>query len=147
MGKEDRMSLDLMFQVLTDVASTLSLMHTANLQHKDIKPENVLLEIKNGSVVAAKLADFGSAEIGDSAEGRANDIRRFGLMMFSLATGEAWTGKGLIHEDHAALVSRLSSVVGDVPDAKAQQLPTLLEQILNVEVDMERVAALMKTLR
>jgi len=135
--KQGRLSIDLMFNVLADVASTLALMHETHVQHKDIKPDNVLLEMQGGILVAAKLADFGSAEIGDSSKGRADDIRRFGLLMFNLATGEGWSANNLLKENHAALVSRLSSAVGECRDGRILQLPMILQQVLNVDLSMQ----------
>merc|ERR1712193_476537 len=89
-----------LFSALHDVASTLEKMHMHNIQHRDVKPENVLIQMEGSDVVAAKLRDFGSAEIGNIPENRADDVRRFGITLFSLVTGEGWTKMRLIHEKH-----------------------------------------------
>merc|ERR1711959_612777 len=118
----------MMFQALEDVASTLAAMHERNVQHRDVKPENVLVEMQQGKLVAAKLCDFGSAEIGDNAAGRADDVRRFGVTMFSLATGESWTKQRLIHEKHDQLISRLRAAVDGTSNKAFRSLPDVLQK-------------------
>lgn len=51
--------------IFRDVASALAHMHSCNLSHNDVKPENVLLTIAtDGSVGRAKLSDFGLSQFG-----------------------------------------------------------------------------------
>merc|ERR1712226_1405739 len=106
-------------------------MHANNVQHKDVKPENIMLQMDNDEqVTAAKLCDFGSATIGDNEKGRKDDIRRFGVTLFSVATGEGWTKNRLIHADHDDLVGRLADEVRGSGDSTMERLPDILKQIL-----------------
>merc|ERR1712151_1395114 len=85
LAKEGELSPEIMFKCMEDVAETLALMHKHNVQHKDVKPENIILVMEDDMVSAAKLCDFGSAEIGDREKSRRDDIRRFGVTLFSVA--------------------------------------------------------------
>jgi len=148
--KHDKLCVDLLLKVCLDVAQTLSMMHANHIQHRDMKPENVLLEIigdpHNPTTVVAKLADFGSAEIGDRAEGRADDIRRFGVMMYSLMTGESWMEHNLIKMDHEELLKRLQDILPDNASGALVKLPSTLKQILGQEVQMSGIVDLIKQL-
>merc|ERR1712039_715581 len=123
-------------------------MHANNVQHRDIKPENIMLQMDefDNVVSAAKLCDFGSAEIGNSEKGRRDDIRRFGVTLFSVATGEGWTKNRLIHAEHDDLVARLSEAVQGCEDAALKRLPDVLKQILDGSLSMAQIAELMKEL-
>lgn len=144
--RDGRLSTKTLFTALADVASTLADLHANNVNHKDVKPENVLVEMKGDTVEAAKLCDFGSAEMSGLQAGRADDIRRFGVTMFSLVTGESWTKCRLIHETHVNLVARLKTFVMASSETKLHGLPKILEEILSGFKTMENVAAMMKTL-
>merc|ERR1712061_567973 len=123
LAKEGELSPEIMFKCMEDVAETLALMHKHNVQHKDVKPENIMLVMEDDMGSAAKLCDFGSAEIGDREKSRRDDIRRFGVTLFSVASGEGWTKNRLIHEDHDALVSRLRVAVEESEDQDMHRLP------------------------
>eukprot|EP00927_Polykrikos_kofoidii_P033621 TRINITY_DN28447_c0_g1_i1.p1 TRINITY_DN28447_c0_g1~~TRINITY_DN28447_c0_g1_i1.p1 ORF type:complete len:454 (+),score=71.81 TRINITY_DN28447_c0_g1_i1:183-1544(+) len=141
-----RLSPKLLFKALEDVACTLAKMHSYHLHHKDIKPENILLSMDGSTLLAAKLADFGRGEIGNNPANRADDIRRFGVMLFSLATGEGWTKNRLIHEKHDRLVERMAEAVKDAP-AALRELPEVLKLILSGTLTMADVASLMTELK
>lgn len=136
-----------MFAALEDVATTLSEMHERSIHHKDVKPENVLVEMDGKELSAAKLCDFGSAEFGNGAVGRADDMRRFGVTLFSLATGEGWTKNRLIREKHDALVERLTTSVESATIEAMRRLPGVLQQILSGTMKMSEVAGLMAELK
>lgn len=143
LAEEGELSPEIIFRAMEDVAAGLAGMHAVNVQHKDVKPENIMLEMDGDVVVAAKLCDFGSAQIGNNPAARADDIRRFGVTLFSVVTGEMWTKNRLIHEKHDALVSRLAESVADSKDPQIKRLPKVLKQILDGDMDMKQVASLM----
>jgi len=147
LAKEGELSPEIMFKCLEDVARTLAMMHENHLQHRDIKPENIMLQMdEDDTVIEAKLCDFGSAQIGDDTKSCADDIRRFGVTLFSVATGEGWTKNRLIRETHENLVSRLADAVKGSDDPSLQRLPDVLVQILSGKIQMKAVAALMEEL-
>lgn len=144
---DGELSPAIMFKCMEDVANTLAMMHNNNLQHRDVKPENIMLQMDdNDAIIAAKMCDFGSAMVGDDPKSKQDDIRRFGVTLFSVATGEEWTKSRLIREKHENLVSRLELAVegSEVPELKA--LPQLLEQILSGSMQMSEVAEKMAEL-
>jgi len=147
LAKEGELSPEIMFECLEDVAKTLAVMHANGLQHRDVKPENIMLQMNDqDEVLAAKLCDFGSAQVGTEAASMQDDIRRFGVTLFSVATGEGWTKNRLIREKHDALVARLTTAVQDSSDPSLQRLPKVLEQILSGSMTMAQVATVMEEL-
>eukprot|EP00929_Paragymnodinium_shiwhaense_P037640 TRINITY_DN20015_c0_g1_i1.p1 TRINITY_DN20015_c0_g1~~TRINITY_DN20015_c0_g1_i1.p1 ORF type:complete len:517 (+),score=117.44 TRINITY_DN20015_c0_g1_i1:218-1768(+) len=133
---------DLSPEIMFIVAKTLAAMHAAGIQHRDIKPEHIMLEMDHDEVVGAKLCDLGSASLGESSAARQDDVRRFGITLFSVATGEGWTHNRLIHEHSEALVGRLAAVVEDTQDAALKRLPDILKSILCDGMEMSAVASL-----
>jgi len=152
LAKAGELSPPIMFHALEDVASTLAAMHANHLQHRDIKPENIMLEMKPTSgedhdlVTAAKLCDFGSSQCGDDPESCADDVRRFGLTLFSVATGEGWTKNRLLREKHDAMIERLKVAVEGSSDPHILRLPEVLTQILGGRMRMEQIAVVMAEL-
>lgn len=144
---DGELSPAIMFKCMEDVANTLAMMHKNNLQHRDVKPENIMLQMDaSDSVIAAKMCDFGSAMVGDDPKSVQDDIRRFGVTLFSVASGEEWTKSRLIREKHENLVSRLELAVAGSEVAVLKTLPQVLEQILSGSMQMSEVAEKMAEL-
>lgn len=144
---DGELSPAIMFKCMEDVANTLAMMHKNNLQHRDVKPENIMLQMDaSDSVIAAKMCDFGSAMVGDDPKSVQDDIRRFGVTLFSVATGEEWTKSRLIREKHENLVARLELAVEGSEVAELKALPQVLEQILSGSMQMSEVAEKMAEL-
>lgn len=144
LAREGELCPGVMCRSLEGVAQTLVAMHADGLQHCDVKPENIMLEMDaSHQFRLAKLCDFGSALIGESCE---DDVRRFGITLFSAATGEPWTQNRLLHEKHENLVARLRDMVADCPDEAMRELPGVLEKILSCSLSMAEVAGLMSGL-
>jgi serine/threonine protein kinase len=137
-AKDGEINPAIMFKCLADVAETLAAMHAHNVQHRDMKPENVMLFMQNDKIKAARLCDLGRAEILNSEESRKDDIRRFGITFFSVATGEGWTKNRLLKEPHDNLVSRMTAAVAGQTGGM-KKCPEILRQILYYELDMAQV--------
>jgi serine/threonine protein kinase len=131
----------MMLKALHDIACTLAAMHAKGIQHRDVKPENILVEL-HGDDICAKLCDFGSCQIGEDPSGCADDVRRLGLTLFALVTGEMWTKARLLKQDHKDLMARLSKAVEKSGDACLQPMPAVLQEIFNKSPRMERVAGI-----
>lgn len=144
--KDDRLTWGVFFKAAEEISSTLALMHDIQVQHKDIKPENALVEVDGDTIVAVKLCDFGSAEMGTNPAGCANDIRRFGLTMYSLASGQLWTKNRLLRANHEELVERLTSSLSEAANDTVRQLPQVIASILDGKLDMKTIAKMMAEL-
>ncbi|KAF6207035.1 hypothetical protein GE061_018273 [Apolygus lucorum] len=64
--KNKRLSEPLTKLIFAQLVWAVKYMHEQRITHRDIKPENVLLSMKRGGLVVAKIADFGLAKIKDS---------------------------------------------------------------------------------
>lgn len=47
--------------MITHLTSALAYLHSLNIVHRDVKPENLLVDMENGKVKILKLGDFGLA--------------------------------------------------------------------------------------
>jgi hypothetical protein len=150
LAEENALTPARLFKGMEDVALTLATMHDYGICHKDIKPENVLVDMQSGELKAAKLCDLGRAEIGSHAtfqKGAADDIRRYGVTLFSLVTGEGWTKNRLIHEKHDDLIARITKAVESTPNKTMKRLPAVLQKIFTGHHSMHDVAKMMTELR
>jgi len=130
--------LEVMFKSLLDVLDTLAAMHAAKVQHRDVKPENIMLQMtKDNDFVCAKLCDLGSATCGAGETGEDDDYRRWGVTLFAAATGEGWTNNRLMHEKHETLVERLKAAVSGCGNQALEKLPALLDDVLQKNVALK----------
>jgi eukaryotic-like serine/threonine-protein kinase len=57
--REAPLALDVVVRIITQIASALSVAHTASVVHRDLKPSNVFLTDAPGEPAFVKLLDFG----------------------------------------------------------------------------------------
>jgi hypothetical protein len=112
------MSADAITRIGTEIASALALAHRHGVLHRDVKPQNILLE-RSGR---ARLADFGSARM----EGDAT-ITRTGAFVGTLAymAPETVAGqRGDARSDVFSLgMTLLHAAAGRLPDRPSPHLP------------------------
>ena len=60
--RSGRLEVKLALEVTTQVAAGLSAVHEQNLVHRDIKPSNIMVKLKEGGAVTAKIIDLGLAK-------------------------------------------------------------------------------------
>ncbi len=73
-----RMTVEQLYPVVAQVGEALSLAHSMNIVHRDVKPDNIFI-LKDGTV---KLTDFGIAR---AAEFEESNLTKTGIMMGTLA--------------------------------------------------------------
>jgi len=60
--RSGRVEMKLALEILTQVAAGLAAVHEKNLVHRDIKPTNIMVGLKEGGAVTAKIIDLGLAK-------------------------------------------------------------------------------------
>jgi eukaryotic-like serine/threonine-protein kinase len=60
--RSGRLDVKLALEITTQVAAGLATVHEQNLVHRDIKPANIMVRLKEGGAVAAKIIDLGLAK-------------------------------------------------------------------------------------
>src|SRR6185437_6055277 len=65
------MDLKLALEIATQVAAGLAAVHEQNLVHRDIKPTNIMVGLKEGGAVIAKIIDLGLAKTLDESASEA----------------------------------------------------------------------------
>jgi serine/threonine protein kinase len=66
-----RLETKLALEIATQVAAGLAAVHEQNLVHRDIKPTNIMVRLKEGGTVTAKIIDLGLAKPLDESASRA----------------------------------------------------------------------------
>lgn len=141
--REGPLSVDRIEQVLADVAEALGFAHDHGIVHRDVKPENILLDDSNGR---ALLFDFGIARSADNqtsltltgialgtpaymspeqidgaeVDGR-SDLYSLGLVGWEMLTGQRpWDGEGLYSVIFKQKNEYLTPIQDLRPDAPAR---------------------------
>ena len=60
--RSGRLEVKLALEIATQVAAGLAAVHEQNLVHRDIKPTNIMVTLKEGRSVTAKIIDLGLAK-------------------------------------------------------------------------------------
>jgi serine/threonine protein kinase len=66
-----RLEAKLALEIATQVAAGLAAVHEQNLVHRDIKPTNIMVSLKEGQSVTAKIIDLGLAKTLDESTSEA----------------------------------------------------------------------------
>ena len=69
--RSGRVDVKLALEITTQVATGLGAIHERNLVHRDIKPTNIMVMLKEGGTVAAKIIDLGLAKTVDKSASEA----------------------------------------------------------------------------
>ena len=57
-----RLEIKLALEITTQVAAGLAAVHEQNLVHRDIKPTNIMVRLKEGGAATVKIIDLGLAK-------------------------------------------------------------------------------------
>jgi serine/threonine-protein kinase PknK len=117
-------------RVALDIASALAALHTAQLSHGDVKPDNVLLGMREG-MLSARLVDLGLASGASSTaprggtrrylapevmnpgllgDGRTRDLWAFGLLLGELLTSAPTASAEAITAELTSITEPLATI-------------------------------------
>jgi serine/threonine protein kinase len=138
--RSDRLDVKLALEIATQVAAGLAAVHEQNLVHRDIKPTNVMVRLKEERSVTAKIIDLGLAKVLDESASEAG-ISSPGVFVGTpeFASPEQFAGVGVdIRSDLYSLgVTLWVMVTGQTPFrgtpgevmSQHQRTPLPLEQL------------------
>jgi len=113
-----RLDIKLAVEITTQVAAGLGAVHEQNLVHRDIKPTNIIVRLKEGGAVTAKIIDLGLAKTLDESASEAG-ISSPGAFVGTpeFASPEQFAGVGVdIRSDLYSLgVTLWVMVIGQTP--------------------------------
>src|SRR5271157_4584660 len=69
--RTSRLQVKLALEIATQVAAGLGAVHEQNLVHRDIKPTNIMVRLKEEGIVTAKIIDLGLAKTVDESASEA----------------------------------------------------------------------------
>src|SRR5262249_31656711 len=69
--RSGRLEIKLALEITSQVAAGLTAVHEQNLVHRDIKPTNIMVRLKEGGSVTAKIIDLGLAKTLDESASEA----------------------------------------------------------------------------
>ncbi|HTD17691.1 MAG TPA: serine/threonine-protein kinase, partial [Chthoniobacterales bacterium] len=69
--RSGRLEVKLALEIASQVAAGLAAIHEQNLVHRDIKPTNIMVRLKEGGSVTAKIIDLGLAKTADQSASEA----------------------------------------------------------------------------
>lgn len=62
--EKHKLSVDDAVSIIIPLLQALEFIHSRNIIYRDLKPDNILIEIENNRIKAVKLLDFGLADLG-----------------------------------------------------------------------------------
>ena len=142
-GRSGQLEVKLALEIATQVAAGLAAIHEQNLVHRDIKPTNIMVRLKEQRGVTAKLIDLGLAKtLDESASEAAISSPRAFAGTAEFASPEQFAGVGVdIRSDLYSLgVTLWVMVTGQTPFRgtsaevmyQHQHAPLPLEQLKDV---------------
>ncbi len=103
--------------IVAHVAEAVAAAHSVGILHKDLKPQNVLMQARAGGDDAPQLTDFGIGALVDRTALAAHDITAAGFTMMTLP-GESGHGSGSsmtrLYAPPEQLTGKTYTVQGDV---------------------------------
>jgi serine/threonine protein kinase len=152
--RSGRLEVKLALEIATQVAAGLAAIQEQNLVHRDIKPTNIIVKLKDGDRVTAKIIDLGLAKtVGDSNSESAISVSEGFAGTPEFASPEQFMGVGVdIRSDLYSLgVTLWEMLSGQMPFKgcpsevmyQHQRAPLPLEQVKGVP---QPVVALLEVL-
>ncbi len=100
-------------EIVARVAEAVAAAHSIGILHKDLKPQNVLMQSRPGGGEEPQLTDFGIGALADKAALAAHEITAAGFTVMTVA-GSKSSGMTRLYAPPEQLVGKPYTVQGDV---------------------------------
>jgi serine/threonine-protein kinase len=165
--KEEKLSIPIIINIMTQVASALYAIHSKNIIHRDIKPENIMIINTANNPYFVKLLDFGLAKMHELSKltqtGRivgtifylspeqikekkisfASDLYSFGVIFYELLSGKKpFVGRSsveIIKKIIQTPAQAVSKYNSEIPESLANMVMQLLRKAPEERPALEKI--------
>ena len=106
--------LERRLQIVAAVAEAVAAAHSVGILHKDIKPQNVLMQAVSGSEDIPQLTDFGIGALADASALQQHDITAAGFTVNSIIVKDSSSGMTRLYAPPEQLAGKPFTMQGDV---------------------------------
>ena len=116
-------------EIIAGVAGAVAAAHSVGILHKDLKPQNVLMQTRAGGVEEPQIADFGIGALADRGALDARGITAAGFTVMTVP-GSKSSGMTRLYAPPEQLTGKAYTVQGDV-----YALGVMLYQLVTADFD------------
>ena len=101
-------------ELMAQIAEAVAAAHSVGILHKDMKPQNVLMQSRPGGGPAPQITDFGIGALADKAALSAHAITAAGFTVNTLVSGGSGSSMTRLYAAPEQLTGKVFTVQGDV---------------------------------
>jgi serine/threonine protein kinase/class 3 adenylate cyclase len=109
-----QMPLPQRLEMVATIAEAVAAAHSVGILHKDIKPQNILIQSSRGGGVHPQLTDFGISALADTSVLQDHDITAMGFTVKSILVKNDSSGLTRLYAPPELLVGKPFTVQGDI---------------------------------
>ena len=101
-------------ELVAQIAEAVAAAHSVGILHKDLKPQNVLMQTRPGGEAAPQITDFGIGALADKAALSAHAITAAGFTVNTLVSSGSGSSMTRLYAPPEQLTGKVFTVQGDV---------------------------------